>query len=76
MMELLELAPDHLGDDLAKRIHKLLNSTWPEDAPNEGDYYRTPGTPMAVIGTGRLLNLLRQSPGLHITLNAQVPANQ
>ena len=41
MIELLEFAPDDLGDELAKRIHNLLSSTWPQDAPNEGDYYRT-----------------------------------
>ena len=48
-MELLEFAPNDLGDSLAKRIHELLNSTWPGDAPNEGDYYRTLGAPMTVV---------------------------
>ncbi len=49
MMELLDFAPDDLGDDLAARIHTLLHSTWPEDAPNEGDYYRTHGAPATVV---------------------------
>jgi predicted acetyltransferase len=54
-MELLDVAPDELSDDPAKRIHKLLHSTWPDDAPNEGDYYRTLGAPTAIL-------ILRQAP--------------
>jgi hypothetical protein len=28
------------------------------------------------IGAGRLLDLLRQSPGLHVTLDEQMPGDQ
>jgi hypothetical protein len=48
-MELLELVPDDLGGDLARRVRKLLHSTWPEDAAKEGDYYRNLATPTAVV---------------------------
>ena len=46
-MELLEFAPDELRGDLAARVHALLYDTWPEDVPNEGDYYH--GAPTAVV---------------------------
>jgi predicted acetyltransferase len=49
MLKLLDFAPDDLGDDLAARVHALLHDTWPEDAPNEGDYYRTHGAPGTVV---------------------------
>jgi predicted acetyltransferase len=49
MIELLEFAPDDLSGDLASRIHALLSNVWPEDAPNDGDYYRTHGPPTTVM---------------------------
>lgn len=49
MPELLDFAPNDLGDDLAARVHILLHNTWPEDASNEGDYYRTHGAPATVV---------------------------
>jgi predicted acetyltransferase len=49
MIQLLEFPSDNFGGDLAARFHALLSNAWPEDAPNEGDYYRTHGTPTAVV---------------------------
>jgi predicted acetyltransferase len=48
-MELLELNPDDLGGDLASQVHALLSDAWPEDTPNEGDYYRTRGAPTTIL---------------------------
>jgi predicted N-acetyltransferase YhbS len=45
MIELLELLPDELGGDLASGVHRLLRDAFPEDGPNEGDYYRAVGAP-------------------------------
>ena len=49
MIELFEFSSRGLDGDLSSRIHELLSNTWPEDAPNEGDYYRTHGAPTAVV---------------------------
>jgi predicted acetyltransferase len=49
MIQLFEFPSDDLDGDLAARVHALLSNTWPEDAPNEGDYYRTYGSPTAVV---------------------------
>ena len=49
MAELLELSPADLAGDLLLRTHTLLSNAFPEDAPNEGDYYRTHGEPTAVL---------------------------
>jgi len=49
MIELFEFSADAPNADLASRIHALLSNEWPEDAPNEGDYYRTHGAPTAVM---------------------------
>jgi predicted acetyltransferase len=57
-VEILDLAPADLSDDLASRIHTLLNHTWPEDAPREGDYYRTHGTPTALVILRRAQDVL------------------
>jgi predicted acetyltransferase len=48
-VEILDFAPDDLRADLAARTHALLYDIWPEDAPNEGDYYRTHGAPTTVV---------------------------
>lgn len=55
MAELLELSPADLAGDLSLRTHTLLSNAFPEDAPNEGDYYRTHGEPAAVL-------ILREAP--------------
>ena len=49
MAEVLELSPADLAGDLLLRTHTLLSNAFPEDAPNEGDYYRTHGEPTAVL---------------------------
>jgi predicted N-acetyltransferase YhbS len=45
MIKLLEVRPDDLSGDLASGVRKLLRDAFPEDGPNEGDYYRTLGAP-------------------------------
>lgn len=55
MIELLESSPVALGGDLASGVHTLLRDAFPEDAPGEGDYYRTHGAPRVVI-------ILREAP--------------
>ncbi|QIG98809.1 MULTISPECIES: GNAT family N-acetyltransferase [unclassified Bradyrhizobium] len=46
MIELLEVRPDDLGGgDLAPGVLVLLRDAFPEDGPNEGDYYRAVGAP-------------------------------
>ena len=58
-MELLDVDPHNLADvDLASQIHALLSDTWPEDAPHEGDYYRTHGAPTAVVILRQAQNVL------------------
>jgi GNAT superfamily N-acetyltransferase len=45
MIELLEVRPDDFSGDLASGVYKILRDTFPEDGPNEGDYYRAVGPP-------------------------------
>ncbi|QPF85942.1 GNAT family N-acetyltransferase [Bradyrhizobium genosp. L] len=50
MIELLQVRPDDLGDsDLASGVGRLLRDAFPEDGPNEGDYYRAVGAPDIAI---------------------------
>jgi predicted acetyltransferase len=45
MLKLFEVRPDDLSGDLASGVHRLLRDAFPDDGPNEGDYYRTLGAP-------------------------------
>ncbi|MGQ0684457.1 GNAT family N-acetyltransferase [Bradyrhizobium sp.] len=45
MMRLFDVRPDDLGGDLASGVCRLLRDAFPDDGPNEGDYYRTLGAP-------------------------------
>ena len=46
MIELLEVRPDDLGSGgLSSGVLALLRDAFPEDGPNEGDYYRAVGAP-------------------------------
>jgi predicted acetyltransferase len=58
MIQLFEFPSDELSGDLASRIHALLSDAWPEDAPNEGDYYRTHGAPTAVVIIREAVNVI------------------
>lgn len=50
MIELLEVRAGDLEGDLASGVHRLLSRAFPEDGPNDGDYYRAVGRPdMAMI---------------------------
>jgi predicted acetyltransferase len=49
MIELLEVRPDDLSGGLASAVYRLLRDAWPEDGPNEGDYYRKLGPPAVAI---------------------------
>jgi predicted acetyltransferase len=49
MIQLFEFPSNDLIGELSSQIHALLSGAWPEDAPNEGDYYRTYGAPTAVL---------------------------
>lgn len=49
MIELLEVRPDNLGSGLASGVLVLLRNAFPEDGPNEGDYYRAVGAPEVAI---------------------------
>jgi len=49
MIELLANRPDDLSGDLASGVHKLLREAFPEEGPNEGDYYRALGEPEVAI---------------------------
>jgi predicted acetyltransferase len=49
MIELLEIRPDELSGDVASAVHRLLRDAFPEDGPNEGDYYRKLGLPEAAV---------------------------
>jgi predicted acetyltransferase len=49
MIDLLEVRPDDLSGDLASGVHRLLRDAFPEDGPNEGDYYRALGAPDVAI---------------------------
>lgn len=55
MIEMLEVRPDDLGGDLKSGVRKLLRETFPEDGPNDGDYYRAVGAPEVAI-------ILREGP--------------
>jgi predicted acetyltransferase len=56
MIELLELRPDDLGSSgLASELLALLKNAFPEDGPNEGDYYRAVGAPEVAM-------VLREGP--------------
>jgi len=63
MIESLESSPLALGGDLASGVHALLRDAFPDDAPSEGDYYRTHGAPRAVI-------ILREAPHVIAHLGA------
>jgi predicted acetyltransferase len=45
MIELFQVRPDDLGGGVASSVLKLLRDAFPEDGPNEGDYYRAVGAP-------------------------------
>jgi hypothetical protein len=50
MIELLEVRPDDLGSSgLASGALVLLRDAFPEDGPNEGDYYRAVGAPAVAM---------------------------
>jgi predicted acetyltransferase len=49
MIELLEVRPDDLSGGVASAVHGLLRDAFPDDGPNEGDYYRKLGPPEVAI---------------------------
>ena len=50
MIRLFEVRRDELIGDLALSVHRFLRDAFPEDGPDEGDYYRAVGPPeIAVI---------------------------
>jgi predicted acetyltransferase len=57
MIELLQVRPDDLRGDIASGVHKLLRDAFPDDGPNEGDYYRAVGAPEVAM-------VLRDGPSM------------
>ena len=49
MLELLTLNPKSLQGHLATEVHRLLRHTFPDDGPNEGDYYQAVGLPETAL---------------------------
>ena len=49
MTRLFEVRPDELIGDLASGVHGLLRNAFPDDGPDEGDYYRAVGPPEVVL---------------------------
>jgi predicted acetyltransferase len=49
MFRLLEVRPGDLGGELASGVHRLLRDAFPDDGPDEGDYYRSLGAPEAAM---------------------------
>jgi predicted N-acetyltransferase YhbS len=49
MIELLEIRPGDLSGDLASAVYRLLRDAFPDDGPDEGDYYRKLGSPEVAV---------------------------
>jgi hypothetical protein len=49
MIKLFDVRRDELIGDLASSVHGLLRDAFPEDGPDEGDYYRAVGAPEVAV---------------------------
>ena len=49
MIKLFKVRPDELFGELASGVHRLLRDAFPDNGPDESDYYRALGAPEVAI---------------------------